>query len=99
MCRAAGKEWSEYRRLKGTNEFLSVLALGLGILQDQLAITTLGTPGGILETKAHGFIPKSPYISPSGYPVASTCASQSLILATGFSCLGCAHDNDPTPVC
>ncbi len=46
MCRAAGKDWSEYRRLKGTNEFLAVLALGLGILQDQLTVTTLGTPGG-----------------------------------------------------
>ncbi len=46
MCKAAGKEWSEYRRRKATDEFFAELALGLGIAQGQLASTTFGTPGG-----------------------------------------------------
>jgi len=46
MCRAAGREWSEYRRRKVTEEFFTELALGLGISQAQLTHTELGTPGG-----------------------------------------------------
>ncbi|MFS2011614.1 KilA-N domain-containing protein [Azospirillum sp. CT11-132] len=46
MCRAAGREWSRYRELKATKEFLPALALALGVTEAQLAITTFGTPGG-----------------------------------------------------
>lgn len=46
MCRVAGKDWSEYRRRELTKKFFEALSLDLGISQDQLAITVLGTPGG-----------------------------------------------------
>lgn len=46
MCRAAGKEWSEYRRLRQTGLFFDALALDLGVPQVQLFITYQGTPGG-----------------------------------------------------
>lgn len=46
MCRVAGKDWSEYRRREGTKKFFAALSLDLGIPQDQLAVTILGTPGG-----------------------------------------------------
>lgn len=46
LCRVAGKEWSEYRRLRSTNEFFDALALDLGVTQAQLAVSLLGTPGG-----------------------------------------------------
>lgn len=46
MCRAAGKQWSEYRRRPLTEEFFQEVALGLGISHTQLTHTVLGTPGG-----------------------------------------------------
>lgn len=46
MCRAAGKEWSEYRRRSSSGEFLEALSLDLGIPQAQLMVSRLGTPGG-----------------------------------------------------
>lgn len=46
MCRAAKKEWPEYRRLKSTQRFFEALSLDLGIPQVQLALSNLGSPGG-----------------------------------------------------
>lgn len=46
MCRTAGREWPEYRRLKSTNRFFDALSLDLGIPQAQLAVSNLGSPGG-----------------------------------------------------
>lgn len=46
MCRAAKREWPEYRRRKSTDQFFNALALDLGISQAQLSISNLGSPGG-----------------------------------------------------
>lgn len=46
MCRAAQKQWSEYRRRPTTEEFFQEVALGLGISHGQLTHTVFGTPGG-----------------------------------------------------
>lgn len=46
MCRAAGREWSRYKELKATREFLPALALDLGIGEAQLVVGSYGTPGG-----------------------------------------------------
>lgn len=46
MCRAAKKEWPEYRRLGSTNTFFEALALDMGIPQVQLTVSDLGSPGG-----------------------------------------------------
>jgi len=52
MCRAEGKQWPEYRRLKSTEKFFNVLALDMGIPHAQLAISNLGSPGG--DRKSQG---------------------------------------------
>lgn len=46
MCRAAGREWSRYKELKSTKEFLPALGLDLGMSEAQLIIGSYGTPGG-----------------------------------------------------
>ena len=46
MCRIAGKEWSEYRRLKSTKDFIPALARDLNTPESALTITTFGSPGG-----------------------------------------------------
>jgi hypothetical protein len=46
MCRAAGREWSKYRELKATREFLPALGLDLRLTEVQLIIGSYGAPGG-----------------------------------------------------
>jgi len=46
MCKAAGREYSRYREMKATNEFLKALSLDLGLSEVQLTQRVGGTPGG-----------------------------------------------------
>ena len=46
MCKAAGREYSRYRELKQTNEFLQALTLDLGLSEVQLTHRIGGAPGG-----------------------------------------------------
>ena len=44
MCRAAGKEWTRYRELKSTLAFFKALSADLGVEEERLAISNLGSP-------------------------------------------------------
>ena len=46
MCKAGGKEWSNFRQLKSTNEYLEALESVLGIPRTELISTVQGVPVG-----------------------------------------------------
>jgi len=41
MCKAAGKEWSNYAQLESTKRFINTLSMSLGISQGRLVITQI----------------------------------------------------------
>ena len=51
MCKAAGKLWADYRRLKITGEFCDALSSDMGI---PIAELIQSVTGEILNSKAHG---------------------------------------------
>jgi hypothetical protein len=53
MCKASGKEWSNYRQDKGTDEFLASLSSSLGIPRDVLVQTVGSGPNELRGTWIH----------------------------------------------
>lgn len=53
MCRVAGREYSRYRELKATNEFLSALSLDLGLSEVQLNPNKARHSGGRPQESRH----------------------------------------------
>ena len=53
MCRANGKEWSNYRQNERTTDYVQALAASLGIPAEQLVITTTTGPNHLRGTWVH----------------------------------------------
>ena len=75
MCKAHGKEWSNYWQNKGTQEYVEELATSLGIPRDQLVSQITNGPNALRGTYVH------PQVA---IDLARWCSPRFAVMVTGW---------------